>query len=98
LDLDTGDANCSIPFDDLGYPFSTHLASYPDGYWLALDIDLRLRLFDFVQRREAFVSQPIDLSVVRGLALSDDRAFIALIVNKANTPNSFLQIWGYPKH
>lgn len=98
VELKTSDASCSMPFEALGVVFSGGNTSFPEGYWLALDADLRLRLFDFVQGREAFVSQPLELSVVRGLALSDDRAFIALIVNKADTPNSFLQIWGYPAH
>ena len=73
-------------------------STYLDGYWLALDEDLRLRLFDFVHGREVFTSQPLELSVLRGVALSDDRGFVALIVSKVDTPNSFLQIWGYPAH
>jgi len=97
VDLDTSDASCSMPFDDLGWVFPVRSATIPDGYWLALDRDLRLRLFDFVRGREAFVSQALPDLEVKSLALSDDRAFIAMIVEKTDTANAFLQIWGYPK-
>ena len=98
VDLDTSDSTCSMPLDDLGWVFPVRSATIPDSYWLALDEDLRLRLFDFVWGREVFVSQPLESIEIKSLALSDDRAFIAMIVEKTDTANAFLQIWGYPRH
>ena len=97
VDLDTGQASCSMPIDDLGRYFDTRTASIPDGYWLAQDTDLRLRLFDFVNGREAFISQAMQDIEIKSVALSDDRAFLALLVDKPGTTNAFLQIWGYSR-
>jgi len=97
VDLDSSGASCSMPLSGLGSVFSPRIASIPDSYWLAQDEDHRLRLFDFVRGREVFASQPLADIEVKSLALSDDRAFIALLVDKPGTTNAFLQIWGYPK-
>ena len=91
LDIATETFTCFIPF------IETH-----DRYFLtaeipavlALDQDNRLKVVDLETGNEIYISQELNFSLVKAMTISPNKALIAIIIEKPNDDNRYLQLWG----
>lgn len=91
LDIATETSTCFIPF------IETH-----DRYFLAaeivavltLDQDNRLKVVDLETGNETYISQELNISLAKAMAISPNKAIIAMIIEKPNDNNRYLQLWG----